>query len=401
MTASSEIDLVLATASMGLDESRRQHIDSLAGLDLDWNAVVRIARQHGTLPLLVEYFSRESAPAMPAAVVDQIHAAHRSHAVKCLQLSGELLKITDCLRSEGIRVLTFKGPTLALLAYGDLALRQFNDLDFLVHPADFSRARELMTQLGFHSRFEGEPEKERHERHESGHLMFENKERVLVELHERLAGREFHYPADFDELWSRRRPVALGGEQLDTFSSEDLILYLCAHGAKHSWCSLGWICDLGELIRRQTQIDWLCVMERARAIHCRRILLLGLALAAEQSGIPFPESLAAERTRDSSITSLTRQVYRDLFEPKRPVFAHALLSFRSRDRLRDSLRHSLSLFFVTRQADWETVDLSPRLWPVYALLRPLRLSLKYLHLMLRRLRRKNGEKETTKDAKTN
>jgi hypothetical protein len=334
--------------------------------------------------LLSEYFKEQSARLIPPAEADQLRTGHRGHAVRCLQLSGELVKIMGCLSSQGIRVLTFKGPTLGLLAYGDIALRRFNDLDFWVHPADFARARESLRQLGFHSRFEREPEKERHELHESGHLMFENSERVLVELHASLAGREFHFPADFDDWWSRRRLVAMGGVQLDTFSSEDLILYLCAHGAKHSWSSLGWICDCGELLRRQTKIDWQCVFERARSIHCQRILLLGLSLAAEQSGIAVPESLAAEMARDPRIKSLTRQVYRDLFNQKRPVFAHALLSFRSRDRLRDSLRHSLSLLFVTRQADWETVDLSPRLWPVYPLLRPFRLSLKYMHLMLRR-----------------
>src|SRR5436190_22291660 len=137
MTASSEIDLVLATASLGLDESRRERINSLAARDLDWNVVVGLAKRHGTLPLLSEYFGGQSTASIPPAVADQLRAAHRSHASRCLKLSGVLVKIMGSLRSQGIRVLTFKGPTLALLAYGDTALRRFNDLDVWVHPADF------------------------------------------------------------------------------------------------------------------------------------------------------------------------------------------------------------------------------------------------------------------------
>lgn len=380
---SPETDLVLATAGMCFTDGRRQRIDSLAARNLDWNAVIQTAARHGTLPLLMECFCGESAPPVPAAVADQLRVARRNHVIRCLTLSGALIKIMGCLRAQGLRVLTFKGPTLALLAYGDAALRQFNDLDLWVHPTDFARAGELLKQLGFHSRFEAEPEKERYELHESGHLLFENDERVLVELHDRLAGREFHFPADFDDFWSRRRPVTLGGEALPTFSAEDLILYLCAHGAKHSWCSLGWICDCGELMRRHPQLDWQCVIERARAAHCRRILLLGLSLATQQSETAVPQTLSDELANDSRVVSLTRQVFRDLFSPKRPVFAHALLGFRLRDRLRDSLRHSLSLVIVTRQADWETLHLSPTLWRLYPLLRPFRLSLKYLHLLLR------------------
>jgi len=384
---SPETDLVLATAVMGPADGRRRRINALAARDLDWNAVIQTARRHGTLPLLIDCLAGQTAPPIPPAAAEQIRTARRNHALRCLALSGALIKIVNGLRAAGIRVLTFKGPTLALLAYGDVALRQFNDLDLWVHPADFERSQKLLAHLGFHSRFEAEPEKERYELQESGHLLFESNERLLVELHARLAGKEFHFPADFDDFWSRRQQLDLAGEQLDTFSSEDLFLYLCAHGAKHSWCNLGWICDCGEFVRRQPQIDWQRVTERARAAHCRRILLLGLSLAAEQSEIAIPPSLAAELAGESKVGSMQRQIGRDLFSAKRPVFAHALLGFRSRDRLRDSLRHSLSLVFVTRQADWETMHLSPRLWRAYPLFRPVRLSLKYLHLLLRQTAR--------------
>jgi hypothetical protein len=42
----------------------------------------------------------------------------------------------------------FKGPALAVQAYGDLSLRQYDDLDLLIHEADVPRAYQLLIANG-------------------------------------------------------------------------------------------------------------------------------------------------------------------------------------------------------------------------------------------------------------
>jgi Uncharacterised nucleotidyltransferase len=44
-------------------------------------------------------------------------------------MTGSLLQVVDLFSREGIPVLPFKGPTLAMAAYRNLALREFVDLD--------------------------------------------------------------------------------------------------------------------------------------------------------------------------------------------------------------------------------------------------------------------------------
>src|SRR5437016_3232291 len=109
---SPERELVLATAAMSRDASRRQRIAALAARDLDWKSVVSLATRQGTLPLLTEHFSSDSALPLPPAVAAQLREARRGHALRCLQLTGALIKVMGLLQSQGIRVLTFKGPTL-------------------------------------------------------------------------------------------------------------------------------------------------------------------------------------------------------------------------------------------------------------------------------------------------
>jgi hypothetical protein len=52
--------------------------------------------------------------------------------------------LLELARQHGVRPMlrqsaAFKGPLLAESIYGDLAFREFSDLDFLVHEADLSR----------------------------------------------------------------------------------------------------------------------------------------------------------------------------------------------------------------------------------------------------------------------
>ena len=47
-------------------------------------------------------------------------------------LTSELIKIMKLLEENDIKAIAFKGPTLAQLAYGDVTLRQYVDLDLLV-----------------------------------------------------------------------------------------------------------------------------------------------------------------------------------------------------------------------------------------------------------------------------
>jgi hypothetical protein len=60
----------------------------------------------------------------------------------------QLLQTLELLRESGIQTVPFKGPALAVQAYGDLSLRQYDDLDLLIHEADVPRAYQLLIANG-------------------------------------------------------------------------------------------------------------------------------------------------------------------------------------------------------------------------------------------------------------
>src|SRR4051812_19748529 len=50
----------------------------------------------------------------------------------------ELARVLEALTDKGIEAIPFKGPVLALQAYGDLGLSEFNDINLLVHDSDMA-----------------------------------------------------------------------------------------------------------------------------------------------------------------------------------------------------------------------------------------------------------------------
>ena len=71
---------------------------------------------------------------MPADAREELEGRAQANRLRDLELTGELARLLDRFRRDGIAAVPYKGPVLAAQAYGDVALREFVDLDILVHP---------------------------------------------------------------------------------------------------------------------------------------------------------------------------------------------------------------------------------------------------------------------------
>ncbi len=155
------------------------------------------------------------------------------------------------------------------MAYGDLSLRQFGDLDILIHKRDLLRAKELLISQGYQLKLT--------DAQEAAHIysyctlpFVRTNGKILVELHWALTGKHWPFPFDFDRLRAHLIPVSCGEAQLFSLRPEDLLLFLCVHGAKHHWERLMWICDVAALVRVQQQMDWSRSIWRRSCRRCQK-----------------------------------------------------------------------------------------------------------------------------------
>jgi hypothetical protein len=386
-----EAELLLRTARVDLDEPARERILALLRDGLDWAWLLGAAEVHGTAPLLYWHLSRLAPADVPAAVMEDLRQRFLGNARNSLFLTGELLRLLGLFAAHGIRTVPFKGPTLAVYAYGNLALRQFSDLDLLVLPTELGRARELLAAEGYSSGLPLAPAQQEAHLAAIGHIPFVHEGRVcMVEPHARLAPRAFHFPLDLERLWPRLQPLSLNGREVQALAGEDLLLVLCFHGAKHVWTNLSWVCDVAELLRVQRAMNWEAVVSEARSLRCQRMLLLGLVLAHDLLQAPVPEDLLGQARAVPAVRALAawvgKQMFRDTDGPA-PAPGGALFHLRARERLWDGLRYTLSLALQPTVADWAPLRVPASFSSFYYLSRPVRLAIKYGRLAVRRVSR--------------
>jgi hypothetical protein len=387
-TVPPEADLLLCCGRPDPTPESAQRLAVLLGAPLDWAIVLRLAHGHGLMPLLHWHLHRLPSAPVPASVRDRLREHFLGNTRHNLLFAGELLRLLKLFATERIDAIPIKGPTLAAQAYGNLALREFTDLDVLIRRAHFPRARDLLCAQGYELPWPLTP------RREKSYLAGRRELPLVrpdidcsVELHTHLTARHFPYPIDLDGVFERARRTSLNGTEVPTLGAEDLVLFLCVHGAKHRWGGLGWICDVALVLDLYPTLNWPWLLEQARKRRCERIVLLGLLLAHELLAAPLPRDVLHQTRRNSWVTDLNTDVQRRLFDAREQTqggVGNALFQLRCREYVSDGLGYVLNQTLVPAEADWHLLTLPPPLEFLYYLVRPIRLTLDLAQRVVRR-----------------
>ena len=339
-----EARLLLACARTVVDSSTAQQIRRLLSSEsIDWRYVIEKADQHRIAPLLWRSLNLAGPELIPPEVLKRLRTYADTIAQYNLYRTRELLNLVRLFEMHEILVLPFKGPCLSVSAYNNLGLRDYGDLDVLIRPRDVLRASNLLTARGYQVvssslRRANEPSFSARNKD----LLFDSSDgRVRVELHWRLSGRHFDFPIDLDEVWASSRRMLLAGKTIRTLEPEDLLLYLCLHGSRHGWERVLWICDVAELIRVETSVDWPRVRARATSLGCERTLALGLRLAQDLLGTELSPELQQFANSDPYVETLTHRTRQTLFEEGKPgqdIRYWYGIHLKLRERLRDRVR---------------------------------------------------------------
>ena len=387
--ASPEARLILACSRTCINSSTSTQIKELLQEDLDWVYIIKSAQANGVTPLLCHNLLNSYAEFIPERFLSWLKGFSREHTRNNLLQTMELLKIIQLLENNDIPTLPLKGPTLAALVYGDVALRQFCDLDILVHKKNIRKSIKILVDHGY-SLFSSPSWFARFptfaSRKKDVALVNDSKS-VRIELHWRLSGRHFDLSLGKEALWRSLEKVSLAGNSVRTLPLNDLLLYLTMHGSRHGWMRLAWVCDIAELIRVHQNIDWEVLMTQARTLGCERTLLLGLFLANSLLQTPLPEEVLGKIEVDSVIKPIAAKACESLFDNNHSQYDisywskyHLAMKERLRERLRVRLHYYYRYFHIAitpNERDFSILPLPGFLRFLYYLLRPLRFSRDY------------------------
>ena len=374
-----EHELLLLCARTEVDEQTRQRIIALTSspAEIDWDYFYRLTRRHSVLPLIYWQLSNLNSVNVPAAELGRLKKNYQNNTARNLLLSAELCKILQLLQSAGVEAVPYKGPALAVYAYGNLALRRFVDIDMLVRKDDVLQALEILEGAGFVCTAPW-TSAQRSLLLRTQHNLSMSRESglLVVELHWEVASRLFARSLQAEEFWGRLGSMRVNNLEVKCLAVEDLLLSLCVHGSKHLWERLAWICDLAELVRTRKEINWDALLARAISAGSKRMLLLGLYLANSLLDAPLPAQIEERLKADPMVARLAREASQRLFVSPDGVAITILESFSFNWAVRTDLRSKLRycrLLLQPTDADIETRPLPPSLTFIYYLKRPFAL----------------------------
>jgi hypothetical protein len=387
-TESPETEIVLCCARVTLDPPARDRLAALLAGPVDWPGLLRIAVHHGVLPLVCRHLEPGVVGPVPRAVRDVLRERFRSNLVRNVMLAQELARLVNLLEARGIAALPYKGPLLALAAYGDLGLRSFSDLDIVVERRHVLETARLLGEQGYRdSRILTRAQAAAFLDTQYAQTFTRADQSAWVEVHWALTARSFCLSITPAELIARARWTTLAGAPCRTLSPEDLGLVLCVHGVKHCWERIEWVVGLAELVRRPGALDWGVLARRAAERGGSRILHTALALAHQLLGIAPPDALRPRVEADAPALELAREASARLRTGSEASLSRGpeiRFHLRARERARDRARYVWR--FATTQSvdDWAALPLPAGLGWAYRVVRPLRLTAKLGRVAVRR-----------------
>jgi len=353
-------------------------IGALLAPSFDWEALVRATRRHRVTPLIAHHlasvgFSCDHNPAV-ATIID----SYKVNTLRNVYLTETLTEILAEFNRAAIPAISFKGPILGKIAYGDPMFRVFSDLDILVRTPDIPRSADLLKTLGyepttydfevFQSRFFAVSQGD-FRKYDSGIAVA-----CEVDLHWQLSAPYFPFGPKGEAMWERSIWQRLNGLEVRTLAHEDHLLFLCVHMARDGWESLGAICDVAQLIRR-VQLDWSSLSARAAESGSLRMLRVALILAHDLLGTELPVDVLSAARSDNNAVSIAASVATDILvsdnSESRP-FREFLASLRAIEMARDRVRYCALHALAPTVKDRQFFQLPKMFFPLYYILRPIR-----------------------------
>lgn len=337
-----------------------------------------LAHSHGIFPLVYRTIKRydhllseENQVSMKTRYINIIK--------QNLLMTSELIKVMKLINQSNINAITFKGPILSHMAYGDLVSRQYVDLDILVNINDINSVQKLLKDNNYeelHNLDEYQKENLKELVHD---IAFVNKTNgINVELHWTLTSSEFFIDLEKLEYLKNIKKYNINNNEINIFSNEKLFIYLCVHGYKHLWERIEWLVDIYYLIEKEN-IDLENVIKLSKLIDADRIVLSTLIICENLFDLDI--RLKYLTTEDKKLNKVTNKMLNKILKDYMSINEKIHSKKFSKTHLymlktKENQIKYLKSFLNPTEYDYEKVKISSKFHFLYYLLRPFNIIIK-------------------------
>jgi len=255
----------------------------------DWTEYIRLVDRHRIPAMSCAALKRVPALSIPDAVWTELQKRSDACRMQAIRHSMILAEVLKAFNRGAIPVMPLKGPILSFDLYGDVGLRQSQDLDIAVAIEDIQRAQACLEGLGWRVDSGFIPVSPRQWKSflkQEHHIGFIHpRGNCILELH--WCSRGLESSGLTKSRWERCVPSIWQGCVYQSLNPIDCVLDLCSHGGDHSWLRAKWLGDLAR-IQADGRMDWEMTLKQAVSSSQDRTLLAGLCLSNRLYGLPLP-----------------------------------------------------------------------------------------------------------------
>jgi len=365
---SSKMQFILICCKSVIDENGIKIIRNNVTTANNLEEISILAYGHGVYPLFYHTVMEHASDLIDQEMKDAMAYLFKSIKVINETMVKELLHFIEIFEKHNIEVLSFKGPVLADIAYGDISLRQYLDLDIFCKRQDFKKISSILIADGYKAQFSIEKFDDKTLFEFNHDVPFVNEEKgIVIEVHFEFFRKELYIPTEKFKPWESVKNTDILTRKINTLSDETHLLFLAAHGSKHLWEKVEWIVDIDKMVRYSENIDWDLVTIKAKQIGILNIFLSSLILSQNYFNTPLPNEII--KMNNNKITQFNNYFDKLILNSEAAPNIATLSRIHKFTRMRDSLGlrviSFLSSILRPNKSDREIVQFSDKYFFLY------------------------------------
>lgn len=269
--------------------------------------LITLSNQHGVFPLVYHCYMQQD---ISQQQYDQLSKVHKAISKQNLFITAQLLQVLSHFNNHSLECIPIKGPLLSYHLHKDPYMRQYSDIDILIHQEDYEQASKLLQSMDFTPLLSISVNAYPQISKFTNDCSFKhNQNNIVVELHWRLDKRQNIPLSQTSQLFYNADQRSYHGISYKALDLNTYLFYLCIHGSKHKWERLEWLCDIDRLIRlHQTDIHWEYLEKFAANNKMRTMFFVGLALSLHLYKTPIAHEPILNTLHQKSLQALMRKL---------------------------------------------------------------------------------------------
>jgi len=374
-----EDKLLLYCARTHIDSAIIEKINVLLKKDLKWDYLLEMASRHKLMPLLYYNLQSSCLEKVPENILNELKNYFYSNVRKNLLLTLELINVFNLLKSNGISAIPYKGPILANLAYDNIGLRKFNDIDIFIEKSNVLKVKKLLISKGYRLYLDLNHISDFNYFKTQREYLFVSKNGILIEIHWNFQGPILNLPFEPKFLYEDLEIVNINNSGISTFTNENLILILVLHSAKHDWDHFSFFIDLSNLINNH-DIKWDELLKKAAKMSIKRMLFINLIVSNDLLDLKIPDEILNHIYNDNIALDISASIEKGIFATNHNSFKLVKklnLDIKKRDKLIFGIKDCIKGLFTPSFKEFRSLKLHNDLFFLYFIYRPFNLLKRY------------------------